>query len=92
MNENKNLLGRVIALALMLGAAYGVHAIAYGDFACPLGVGSRCEMELPAAAPSPALTRKRAPVEKRDADNEAGEDENAKLEEKAPVVAPATSQ
>ena len=90
MNDDKNLLGRVLALALILGAAYGVRAIAHGGFACPFGDGSRCAMGIPAAALAPAVDAKAAPVEKFDANIDAGEDEDAKLEEKAPVVPPAT--
>lgn len=64
MNDDKNLLGRVIALGLILGAAYGARAIARGGFGCPLGDGVRCVMAIPADAPVPAVDAKQAPVEK----------------------------
>ena len=86
---NDNLLGRVIALALMIGAAYGAHSIAYGRFDCGTGSGTRCEMGIPASAQAPAVDAQAAPVEKADADGDAGEDEDAKLEKKAPVEPPA---
>ena len=88
MNDDKNLLGRVLALALILGAAYGVHAIAHGGFACSPGAGARCVMGIPAAAPAPVVDEKAAPIEKAGADAEPGVDEDSKLEEKAPVVPP----
>ena len=90
MKGDKNLLGRVFALALLFGAAYGVRAIARGGSACPLGNGSSCAMEIPAAPLAPDVREKAAPVEKFDADNGAGEDEDAKLEAKAPVAPPST--
>jgi hypothetical protein len=90
MNADKNLLGRLFALVLILGAAYGVHAIAHGGFSCPLGnEGHSCVMAIPAAVGTPAVDAKAAPVEKADADDGAAEDEDAKLEKKAPVVPPA---
>ena len=90
MNDEKNILGRVIALALLLGAAYGVHSIAHGGFACPMGGGSSCVMAIPAALPSPAVDAGAAPIEKLEGVN--GEDEDAKLEKKAPVIPPAASK
>ena len=90
MNDDKNILGRVIALARIAGAAYGAHAIARGRFDCALGAGSRCEMGIPAAASAPAVDANAAPAGKFDADNGAGEDEDAKLEKKAPAVPPET--
>ena len=90
MNDDKNILGRVIALALIVGAAYGARAIARGRFDCAAGVGTRCEMGIPPQAPAPAVDAKAAPVEKFDANNDSGEDEDAKLEKKAPVVPPET--
>lgn len=89
MNADKNLLGRLIALVLILGAAYGVRAIARGGLSCPFGAGGNsCVMAIPAAANVPAVDAKAAPVEKFDADND-GADDEAKLEKKAPVVPPA---
>jgi hypothetical protein len=87
MNDDKNLLGRVIALGLMLGAAYGAYSVAHGRFDCSVGSGSACVMGIPAAAFAPAVDAKAAPVEK---DETGGEDEDAKLQKKAPVVPPAT--
>jgi hypothetical protein len=91
---NDNLLGKAIALALILGAAYGARSIARGGFSCPLGDGSRCVMAIPAAAPVPAVDAKEAapsvkaaPVEK-----ESDGDEDAALEKKAPVVPPAPAK
>ena len=85
---NDNLLGKVIALALILGAVYGARSIAHGGFSCPLGDGSRCLMAIPATNPAPAVdanapVEKAAPVEK-DSDG----DEDA-IEKKAPVAPPA---
>lgn len=65
MNDNKNLLGKVIALALILGAVYGARSIARGGFSCPLGDGSHCIMAIPAATPAPAVDatlEKKAPI------------------------------
>ena len=89
MND-RNILGRVLALVLLAGAAYAVRSIAQGGMACPLGSGSSCVMAIPAAFPAPAVDANAAPVEKADAVN--GEDEEAKLEKKAPVVPPAPSK
>ncbi len=86
MNNDKNYLGRVLALALILGAVYGARSIARGRFDCAVGNGTSCEMGIPAPAPAPAVDAKAAPAEKFDADNDAGEDEDAKLQKKAPVV------
>jgi hypothetical protein len=86
---NDNLLGRITALALILGAAFGVHAIARGGFSCPLGRGSCCLMAVPqdASVAKPA----EAPVEKPAAAalNAPGADDEATLSKKAPVVPPA---
>jgi hypothetical protein len=90
MNDDKNFLGRAVALVLIVGTAYGLHAIAHGGFTCPLGNGKSCVMAIPSAAPAPAVDAKAAPVEKFDANNDVGEDEDAKLEKKAPVEPPAT--
>jgi hypothetical protein len=90
MNDDKNFLGRVLALALILGTAYGVRAIARGRFDCAMGGGSSCTMGIPAEAPAPAVDEKAAPVEKADADS--GEDEDAKLQKKAPVEPPAPAE
>ena len=90
MNDDKNFLGRAIALVLIVGTAYGLHAIARGGFVCSPGNGKSCVMAIPASAPAPAVDAKAAPAEKFDANNEAGEDEDAKLEKKAPVEPPAT--
>ena len=46
-DNDRNLLGRIAALALILGVAYGVHAISSGSFGCALGGGSCCGMEAP---------------------------------------------
>jgi hypothetical protein len=91
MND-KNLLGRAIALVLLLGAAYGVRAIARGRFDCAIGDAASCVMGVPAAAPAPVVDEKAAPVEKTGADVEPGEDEDSKLEKKAPVVPPPAPQ
>ena len=89
MNDDKNILGRVLALALMLGAAYGVHAIVRGGGgACSFEGGSRCVMDVPDEA---RVQEKAAPAEAPDEDRPAVDDE-AKLEAKAPVVPPATPQ
>lgn len=91
MNDNKNLLGKVIALALILGAAYGARSIARGGFSCPLGDGSHCVMAIPAATPAPAVDATEAPAEKA-APVEKDEDEDATLEKKAPIVPPAPAK
>jgi len=88
---NDNLLGKAIALALILGTAYGAYSIAHGGFSCPLGDGSRCVMAIPAAAPAPAVDSKEAPVEKAPVEKES-EDEDATLEKKAPIVPPAPAK
>lgn len=85
---NDNLLGKAIALALILGAAYGARSIARGGFSCPLGDGSRCVMAIPAAAPAPAVDMKEVP-EKAPVETE---DDDATLEKKAPVVPPAPAE
>jgi hypothetical protein len=77
MNTGKNdgrFLGRLIALALILGAAYGAHAISRGGLGCPLGDGSCCRMSVPHD-------------ESREAVSDS--DDDAKLEQKAPVTPPA---
>jgi hypothetical protein len=90
MNDDKNFLGRVIALALILGTAYGVRAIAHGRFECSLGGASSCTMGLPPMKGVPPVdTKAAAPVEKPGADDAAGEDEDATLQKKAPVEPPA---
>ncbi|HXS99439.1 MAG TPA: hypothetical protein VN915_02090 [Elusimicrobiota bacterium] len=88
MNDDKNLLGKLIALALVIGAAYGAHAIAHGGFSCSAGDGSRCLMAIPAATPAPAVDSKEAPVEKAPVEKDS-EDDDATLEKKAPVEPPA---
>jgi hypothetical protein len=88
MNDDKNILGRVLALALILGTVYGVYAIAHGRFDCALGGGSACVMGIPAAPLAPAVDAKAAPVEKLKANGDAGDDDEAKLEKKAPAVPP----
>lgn len=80
---NDNLLGRITALALILGTVYGVHAIARGGFACPLGKGSCCVMAIPH---DEAPAAEAAAPAKLDA---VGADDEAKLQKKAPVVPPA---
>lgn len=72
-NDNDgNLLGRVLALALILGAAYGATSISKGRM-CPLGNGRCCEMTVEKAKPAaPAAEEKpAAPVEKDEAPAEA---------------------
>ncbi|HEX4049092.1 MAG TPA: hypothetical protein VH309_14700 [Elusimicrobiota bacterium] len=105
MNDDKNVLGRVLALALMLAAAYGVREIARGGFTCPFGAGSSCAMGIPAAAPARAAEAKAAPAPKPAARigvkaapavkaepvDDSGDDE-AEIEAKAPVVPPAPVQ
>ncbi|MFI5362321.1 MAG: hypothetical protein ACHQ49_10160 [Elusimicrobiota bacterium] len=86
MNDDKNIFGRVLALALLIGAAYGVRSIAHGSFSCPLGDGSCCGMKHSEASSSAA---EEAPPAKAGAEREDSEDEEAKLEAKAPVVPPA---
>jgi len=52
MNKDNdgNVLGRIIALSLIIGAAYGARAISLGAFGCGSGAGGGCcMMELPAA-------------------------------------------
>jgi len=82
---NDNLLGRVTALALILGAVYGVHAISRGGLGCPLAHSSCCMM--PASHGEAAADEKAEPagtVEKAEP-----ADEDAKLRNKEPVVPPA---
>jgi hypothetical protein len=92
MNDDRNILGRIIALALMVGATYGVYSIAHGRFDCSVGSGSSCVMGIPPETLPPAVEAKAAPGEKIPAEGDAGEDEDAKLEKKAPVVPPATQK
>lgn len=48
MNDNQGgLMGRITALALILGVAFGVRAIANGGMGCPLGNGACCLMTSP---------------------------------------------
>ena len=87
MNTAKNdggVLGRLTALALILGVAYGVHSISRGGLGCPLGHGSCCAMAIPHEEAADA--EKSAPA-KFDADR-ADEADDAKLESKAPVAPP----
>lgn len=89
---NDNLLGKAIALALIIGAVYGARSIARGGFSCPLGDGSRCIMAIPATNPAPAVDMKEAaPAEAAPVEKES-EDEDATLEKKAPVVPPAPAE
>ena len=44
-NNDGNILGRLTALALIIGAVYGVHMISLGGLGCPLGDGSCCAGE-----------------------------------------------
>jgi hypothetical protein len=52
MNKTNDggVLGRIIALSLIVGAAYGAHAIERGTFGCGFGGGHSCMMEAPAAS------------------------------------------
>jgi hypothetical protein len=77
---NDNIFGRIMALALIVGAVYGANAIARGKFGCGVGAGSCCMMAVPAGDG-------KAEPAKFDPDNGAGEDE-AKIEAKAPVAPP----
>lgn len=71
--NDRNMLGRVLALALILGAVYGVRAISRGGLGCPLGMNSSCcamghhdeksEAQDDKAEPA-AKPEKLAPVEK----------------------------
>jgi hypothetical protein len=72
---NDNLLGRITALSLILGVAYGVHAISRGGMGCPLGDGSCCAMEVPGHHDhdEAAHDEKGAPA-KFDADADSGPD------------------
>ena len=85
MNGDRNLFGRALALVLLLAAAYGVRAILRGGSACAAG-DSRCTMGAPAA---PAGGEEAAPAEKPGTKAAPDEDEESKLERKAPVVPPA---
>lgn len=60
MNNSRNLLGRITALALILGAAYGVHRLA-GGAACPL-MGACCVPGAKTEAVAPAADQKAAPA------------------------------
>jgi hypothetical protein len=92
MNDDRNILGRLVALALIMGATYGLYSIAHGRFDCSMGSGSSCEMGIPPATLPPAVDAKAAPVEKAEDKISAGDDEDAKLEKKAPVVLPAAQK
>jgi len=95
MNNGKNdggLMGRLTALALILGVAYGVHSISRGGLGCPLGDGSCCSLAVPHDEAHEhehehAAAEKASPA-KFDADSAADLDEDAKLEKKAPVALP----
>ncbi|MFI5346812.1 MAG: hypothetical protein ACHQ51_10600 [Elusimicrobiota bacterium] len=78
---NDNLMGRITALALILGVAYGVHAISRGGLGCPLGNGSCCMME----APHDEAAEKAAPA-KFDADADAGPDAPKNIPAPAPAI------
>jgi hypothetical protein len=82
--NNDNIFGRVMALALIVGAVYGANAISRGKFGCGDGPGRCCTMTLPEI---PASGDAKAQPAKFDADNGASEDE-AKIEAKAPVAPP----
>ncbi|MDE2142739.1 MAG: hypothetical protein KGJ84_10040, partial [Elusimicrobia bacterium] len=62
-----NLLGRVIALALILGAVYGVREISRGGLGCSLGEGGSCTFVMPHEDSSPAV--KAAPAKSDDLSN-----------------------
>jgi hypothetical protein len=88
-----NMLGRVAALALIVGVAYGAHAISRGLFDCGMGTGGCCltgEHHDADHDDDHEAGAKDAPA-KMDADSGAV-DEDAKLEAKAPVVPPATTK
>lgn len=82
---NDNLLGRVTALALILGAVYGVHAISRGGLGCPVSQSSCCMM--PMTHGEAAADEKAVPAGK--VEKAEPVDEDAKLRNKAPVVPPA---
>ena len=81
--NSKNLLGRVVALALMIGAVCGVRAISRGSYGCALGAGSCCMHEMREEGERDA-DAKAAPAK---ADADADKDE-AKIQAKAPVSPP----
>jgi hypothetical protein len=80
---NDSLLGRVVALALILGVAYGVHSISRGGLGCPLGTGSCCATAIPH---DEAPAAEKAVPAKLGADGDAGSDEEPK---NVPAPAPA---
>lgn len=45
--KDGNMLGRVVALALLIGVGYGVRSIANGGMGCPLSGGGCCMMSVP---------------------------------------------
>ena len=53
-NEDDNLMGRILALALIVGVAAGVRAIDRGGFSCPFC--AACSFMIGAPAPTPAAS------------------------------------
>jgi hypothetical protein len=64
MNKDNGggVLGRIIALTLIVGAAFGARAISRGTFACGSGAGGCCLMEISAAADAQPAAAAPAPV------------------------------
>jgi hypothetical protein len=92
MNQAKNdggMLGRALALALILGAVYGVHAISRGGMGCPLGEGASCCAMGHHHDEAAEGDEHRAAAKGHVADEA---DEDAKIEAKAPVTPPAKDE
>jgi hypothetical protein len=86
--KSGNLFGRFLALALIVGAVYGVRAIVRGDFGC---AGGCCMMGMhheTAGHDQDHEADAKAGAGAVDADG----DEDAKLEAKAPIAAPAAKK
>lgn len=86
---NDNLLGRVAALALILGAVYGVHAISRGGLGCPAAHSACCAMSF---EPKEASESGEASPAKPAAAGAVEADDEAKLLKKVPVVPPAPAE
>ncbi len=92
MND-KNLFGRILALALILGTVYGVRTILRTDYGCESGcclMGEHHDGDLHDGDHDDDHDAKAGPA-KFDADGAPDEDD-AKLEAKAPVVPRATTK
>jgi hypothetical protein len=61
-NYDGNVLGRVIAVFLLVGAVVGARSIARGSFTCGMGGGGSCCMMEMSGSPAPAAAAPAAPA------------------------------